>query len=124
MRSLPEWIGKTDDAPIPPRVQLRVFERFHGRCQCGCNRKIATGEAWELDHVKALINGGEHRESNLQPLLKEHHKAKTVEDVSEKSITYKKKLMHHGIKKTRWRPLIGTKASGWRKRLDGTIERR
>jgi hypothetical protein len=27
-RSRPEWRGKTDDDPVPPRVRLRIFERM------------------------------------------------------------------------------------------------
>lgn len=103
-RALPEWIGRNDDAAIPPRVRLRVFTRFAGRCQCGCNRPITVGESWDCDHAVALINGGAHRESNLVPLLTEHHKGKTKADVAEKSRTYERRLSHVGIKrsKPRW----------------------
>jgi 5-methylcytosine-specific restriction enzyme A len=31
-RSIPEWIGKTPDSKIPPRVKLRIWERYEGRC--------------------------------------------------------------------------------------------
>jgi len=27
-RSIPEWIGRIDDTPVPPRVRLRALERF------------------------------------------------------------------------------------------------
>jgi 5-methylcytosine-specific restriction protein A len=32
-REVPEWIGATDDAAIPARVRVRVFERYEGRCR-------------------------------------------------------------------------------------------
>lgn len=99
MRSVPEWIGKTDDTPVPPRVKLRVFDRYDGRCQCGCNRKIMSGEAWDAEHTKAMINGGENRESNLKPWLTEHHPRKTREDVAEKSMVYRKRAKSVGIRK-------------------------
>ena len=41
-RSTEEWFGRTEDAAIPQRVRLRVWQRDDGRCQCGCNRKIAA----------------------------------------------------------------------------------
>jgi 5-methylcytosine-specific restriction protein A len=44
-RALPEWIGKTADSAVPARVRVRIFDRYEGRCQCGCNRKIMAGEA-------------------------------------------------------------------------------
>ena len=95
-RKLPEWIGKHDDSPIPPRVRLRVFERYSGICYLS-NRKIRPGDSWHLDHIVALVNGGEHRESNLAPVLLESHKAKTSQDVKEKSVIRKKRMKHLGI---------------------------
>lgn len=109
-RAVPEWIGKTDDAKIPDHVKLRVFLRDNGVCQCGCGIKI-NGKPWQCDHKTALVNGGEHRESNLQPLFVEHHKNKTKQDVAEKSRTYRIKSRHVGIKKPRtiraWRKFNG-----------------
>lgn len=105
------WIGKTDDSRPPPRVTLRVFLRFNGTCQCGCTRKIRPGEAWQLDHVDALINGGRNDESNLQPLLVEHHRNKTRADVAQKAATYRKRSKHIGIKRA-GRTIPGRKFDG------------
>lgn len=96
-RSLPEWIGKTPDSAVPPRVRVRIFDRYDGRCQCGCNRKIMAGEKWECEDTIALINGGQRRESNLKPWLAEHHKHKTAADVAEKSRVYRKRAKHIGV---------------------------
>ena len=94
-RSVPEWIGKTHDTPIPPRVRLRVFERDGGVCHLS-GRKIRAGEEWDCDHITALINGGEHRESNLAPALRDKHREKTAEDVAEKSKVYRMRAKHLG----------------------------
>lgn len=83
-RTLPEWIGSTPDAKVPPRVRVRIFEREEGRCHLS-GRKIRPGDLWDLDHKVALINGGEHRESNLFPALRDKHREKTREDVAIKS---------------------------------------
>jgi 5-methylcytosine-specific restriction enzyme A len=99
-RSVPEWIGATSDAPIPPRVRLRVFERHGGICHIS-GRRIAAGEPWDVDHIVALVNGGEHRETNLAPALRDKHRAKTAEDVAEKSRTRRKAAMNLGIKSRR-----------------------
>lgn len=96
-RALPEWIGSSPDAAVPPRVRLRVFDRYDGRCQCGCNRKITAGERWDAEDTIAIINGGQRREGNLKPWLTEHHKGKTARDVAEKSTTYRKRAKHLGI---------------------------
>jgi len=82
-----------------------------------------VGEAWDCDHRIALINGGGHRESNLFLILKEHHKAKTALDVAEKAKIYAVRKKHLGLKKSK-RPMIGSKASGWKRKMDGTWERR
>lgn len=86
MRTLPEWIGSTPDAKVPPRVRVRIFDREDGKCWIS-GRKIRPGDLWDLDHKVALINGGEHRESNLFPALRDKHREKTREDVAEKAKT-------------------------------------
>lgn len=99
MRSVDEWIGKTDDTPAPARVRLRCFEREGGVCFLS-GVKIRAGMRWELHHGKALINGGENRESNLFPVLYKAHKAQTALDVAEKKMIYRKRSKHLGIVQT------------------------
>ena len=94
-RTTPEWRGKSDDARIPPRVRLRVFERHEGKCALS-GRKILPGDAWDLDHITALINGGEHVESNLQPVLRDEHRRKTAKDVAEKAKVARTRAKHIG----------------------------
>lgn len=101
-RSVPEWIGSSQDASVPPRVRVRVFERHNGICHIS-GRKIRPGELWECDHVVALINGGEHRESNLAPALKDKHREKTKEDVAEKAIVARKRAKSIGVANIRKR---------------------
>lgn len=97
MRSVPEWIGKTQDTKVPPHVRLRVFERYDGVCHWS-GRKIRPGDEWDADHVRALINGGENRESNLAPILRgKPHKEKTASDVALKAVTYRKRSKHLGL---------------------------
>lgn len=115
-RIVDEWIGKNDDTPIPPRVKLRVFERLGGRCHLS-GRKIMAGDAWDCDHVKALINGGENRESNLAPALRDKHREKTARDVAEKAKVARIRAKHLGIHK----PKAGGFNTRLRKRMDGTV---
>ena len=83
-RLTPEWIGKTPDTPVPPRVRVRIFDRYDGRCYL-TGRKIMPGDDWHAEHIKALINGGENREGNLAPALRSAHKPKTDADLAEKA---------------------------------------
>jgi 5-methylcytosine-specific restriction endonuclease McrA len=119
-RSINGWVAKHDDEGIPPRVQLRVFQNFGGNC-AKCTRKLEPGK-WACDHVVALINGGPHAESNLQPLcVSPCHSAKTREDVAIKSVVYRKAASHAGIRLRKSRPLPGSRNSRFKKRIDGTV---
>jgi 5-methylcytosine-specific restriction protein A len=111
-RTLNEWVGSSPNAKIPARVRVRVFERHSGRCHL-TGRRIRAGEAWECDHVIALINGGEHRETNLAPALSDAHRIKTKSDVREKAKVARIRKRHLGIKAPR-------SIRSWR-RFDGTI---
>lgn len=68
MRLVPEWVGKNDDSPVPPRVKARVFEAHHGICHIS-GRRIMAGEKWDTEHVLAISLGGENREKNLAPCV-------------------------------------------------------
>jgi len=94
-RTVSEWIGKTDDHRAPGSVRDRIMAR-DSRCHL-CSREIGPGEKWDLDHVKALINGGENRESNLRPSHRKCHTEKTARDVAEKAKVAAIRKKHLGI---------------------------
>ncbi|MGV3580026.1 HNH endonuclease [Brevundimonas sp.] len=94
-RSVPEWIGKTDDTPVPTRVKDRVFLTHGGRCYLS-GRKIMPGDHWDAEHVLAICNGGQNRESNLRPALRDKHREKTTADVAIKSKTYRMRAKNNG----------------------------
>lgn len=118
-RSVKEWRGKSDDTAIPPRVKLRIFERCGGRC-VRCSRHIAGRILPAYDHIIALINGGENRESNIQLLCSDCHLPKSGDDMHIKSKSYRTRLRHVGIK-TNKRLIPGSKGSGFRKTMDGKV---
>lgn len=101
-RSVPEWIGASPDAKVPPRVRLRIFEAHGGICHLS-KRKITPADKWDLDHIVALANGGEHRESNLAPALRDKHREKTAEDVAIKAKGAAVRARHLGIAKPKSR---------------------
>lgn len=119
-REVPEWIGATPDTATPPRVKLRVWNRYGGVCQI-CFTRIPSGP--EYDHRVAIANGGENRETNLWPVHPKCHRIKSRDDLATKAADYKTQLHHLGIKKPR-RPMPGSRASPFKRRMDGTVERR
>ena len=121
-RTLPEWIGRNDDAAIPQRVRDRIARKADDCCQ-QCKRPIMGKLRAEFDHIVPLIIGGAHRETNLQLLCSECHSSKTALDVKLKAKVARVRAKHLGLKKSS-RPMPGSRASGLRKRMNGTVERR
>lgn len=117
-RSTQEWIGRNDDSRPPPRVRLRVFEKYKGVCYLS-GRKIMPGDKWQIEHPLAIINGGENREANMAPALVAPHKVKTAADVAQKSKDYRVRAKHSGIRKPSRFP--GSRDSRWKKKIDGTV---
>lgn len=122
-RSIPEWVGKSDDEPVPLRVKIRTWEAYCRRCGA-CTREIRSGDKWTCDHIKAIINGGENRERNLQPLCTWCQPEKDRQDIAIKSETYRMIISHYGQRIPKGRPLIGTIRSGWRRTFNNGWHRR
>jgi 5-methylcytosine-specific restriction enzyme A len=96
-RSVPEWVGKTPDAKVPERVRQRIFKRHDGICHI-CGGPI-QGKAWDADHVKALDDNGEHRESNLAPAHKPCHLGKTAKENSTRAKAKRIEQKHTGARR-------------------------
>ena len=100
-RSVPEWIGKTDDTPIPERVQLRIWEREGGRCYL-TGRKLSAGE-YDFEHVIALAlwtgEGHGNRESNIRLAYRPAHRDKTKADRARQAKSDRVRKKHLGITK-------------------------
>ncbi|MGN6099852.1 MAG: HNH endonuclease [Devosia sp.] len=121
-RSVPEWIGRTPDSKVPDHVRLRIFRDHEGRCHIS-GRKSGPADAWDVEHVIPLSMGGEHRESNLAPALRDKHKEKTRVEAKARARGDAAAKRHLGLTKPK-HPMPGSRNSKWRRRMDGTVERR
>ncbi|WP_113132721.1 HNH endonuclease [Hyphomicrobiales bacterium] len=117
MRSVPEWIGKTDDQKVPDRVRQRVFDREGGICHLTGEKIDPVRDEWDLDHKVALILGGEHRETNLFPAKKEPHRRKTAVEMKVKSKIARTRKKHLGIAK----PKSSLSHPRFKRCMDGTV---
>jgi hypothetical protein len=99
MRPIPEWIGKSDSAAIPPRVKLRVVQRADGHCTGPCHRSFNVKLRPQFDHIVALVNGGAHAESNLRAICQECHSIKSRLDVAAKATTARMSIKRYGLDK-------------------------
>lgn len=88
-----------------------------------CNRSLSYGV--HFDHVNPDGNGGKPTLENCAAVCPECHKHKTFkEDVPRIAKMKRQRDRNNGIRRTKGRPMPGSKASGIRKRMDGTVERR
>lgn len=124
-RAVPEWIGKSADTPIPDHVKLRIWDRELGRCYL-TGRKLRAGE-YDFEHVIALANwtgeGHGNRESNIRLAYRPAHRVKTTQDRKAKAKSDSVRKKHVGITKSK-NPMPGSRDSKWKRRMDGTTERR
>lgn len=118
-RKVPEWIGKTPDTPAPRRVRLRVLEAHGGTCAL-TGQKIRPGDEWDLDHIQALANGGENRETNLQPVLRAAHRKKTAQDVAQKAKDRRVRSKHLGVHQSKT-PMPGGRGSKYKRKVGGGV---
>jgi hypothetical protein len=95
-RTLPEWVGATDDTAVPARVRQRVFDKWLGCCH-ECSGDIQTGRKWQCDHIVPLIQGGTNREFNLAPICDHCHKIKSAREGTEKAKVAAIRQRHIGI---------------------------
>jgi len=96
-RSVVEWVGRTPDSRPPQTVRLRIFDRAHGVCHIS-GKKIDVGDQWDVEHIKRLDDGGENRESNLAPALREPHLKKTAAENRAGKKADRARMKHVGVK--------------------------
>ena len=81
--------------PVSKLMRIRIFDRAQGVCHL-CGVKIAVGEAWEADHVKALWCGGEDDERNMAPAHVDCHATKSRGDAAPKAKADRQRANHIG----------------------------
>lgn len=104
MRSIPEWIGKTDDTAPPASVKARIVERQGGVCALSGLPFDAKNKP-QFDHRIPLWLGGENRESNLQAIRLDPHKAKTAAEAKVRAKVNSNRNSHLNIRVAKSRPI-------------------
>lgn len=108
---------------LSSKQRLEIFESHKGICHL-CNTKITVADKWDLDHVIPLALGGEDTAANLSPAHDVCHRDKTaITDVPAIAKGERIRAKHTGAWRSR-RPMVGSKSSGWKKKMDGTPVRR
>ena len=103
--------------------------RLYMVCHCGCRGIIYPKDgrtAWRADHRIRWAEGGRDTADNLFPILLACDAGKDGKAASDTKWVAKGKRI--AAKANGWRrnsqPIPGSRNSPWRKRMDGTVERR
>lgn len=116
-------MSRTSKDEFSKAVKIAAFERCKGHCECGCGVKIIAGDGPEYDHIIEVALGGDNSLENCQVLRARCHGKKT--EARRPSLDKARRVYENTIKaRSKSRPLAGSKASGWKKKFDGTAERR
>ena len=105
---------------IPAKERLSIFLRWNGGCHL-CGGKITPGEAWEIEHVIPLAQGGDDHGDNLRPAHTKCHRAKTVQDAGNTARAKRREAIHVGAKPPSRNPLPGGKRSKWKRKIGGGV---
>lgn len=113
----------TKRKPLTDKQKLKMFLDAGGIC-CVCGQKInGVKEAWD-EHVLPLAVGGSNDADNRAPA---HEKCAREKSAAETTLRKKAERVaekHLGARSRKARPLPGTKASGWKKKISGEVVRR
>ena len=117
-------VGTTKRRKMTPSRALKIWEAHAGQCWF-CKLPIdGAREDWYIEHKRALELGGEDTDENCAPAHYEHKAGKDAEDHSLAARSKRQKRAHIGIKSRKGPPMIGSKDSDWKRRMDGTLVRR
>lgn len=94
-----------------PHKRAAIFRDCNGICHI-CTRKIAQGEPWEIEHVKARGLQGSDEDDNLRPAHIDCHAGKTRKDRAVMAEADRALIRHVGLKK---KSRAWGKRFGWRK---------
>lgn len=96
-----------------------IVQRQNNCCSM-CGNPLVPGH-FEFDHIQALEHDGDNADDNWRAIcFSPCHKLKTKRDHQARG---KRDRLAIGGRARKGQPMLGTKASGLRKRMDGTVER-
>lgn len=106
--------------PRPAKERARLFELHGGLCHI-CGGKINVGEAWELEHVIPFEFAQDDTDENVKPAHVACHKVKTADDVKDIAKARRRREKHFGFRPPSKSPMPGSKASKWRRKMNGEV---
>lgn len=108
---------------LSTKARAALFLDHKGQCHI-CGGLIQPGQAWEVEHVIPLAQGGDDEPHNMRPAHAKCHKAKTADDAANTAKAKRREAKHNGWRAPSKRPMPGSRASGWKQKLTGEWVRR
>ena len=107
------------------KTRAEAFLVAKGFC-AKCQKKIAATEVWHADHINPDFFEGRNDLENCQVLCVPCHKDKTKTDRKDIAKSNRMQKIANGERgrKRKGPPMMGTKASGWKKPMNGKAHRR
>lgn len=106
------------------KQRLEIFHNAGGRCQGrNCGRRITVKDRWIADHILPVALGGKTVIENGQLLGECCNPEKTADDVRRIRKADRQGKKHLGLKRNK-RPMPGSRASPWKMKIGGGVERR
>ena len=114
----------TNRQEFTTRTKAAAFRRANGCCEA-CGVKLGAGKAApEYDHKLSCEEGGDNSIQNCAVLCGPCHGLKTHKIEAPAKAQGRRNLMkHHGQTRSRF-PLPGGRGGKWKRKIDGTVERR
>lgn len=104
---------------ISTRERVALFQRWGGECHI-CGGRIGVGEAWDVEHVIPLAQGGEDGGDNLRPAHRKCHSSKTKADAANTARAKRREAAFLGAKQSK-KPMPFGRSSKFKRKLDGRI---
>lgn len=119
-----QYIAPTKRRSMSKARRVRIFLRDNGVC-CICSRQIRHGEPWIIEHPDPVALGGSDDDEHLHPAHEKCRRVKDKEDIAR--IAKRNRIIDSGYVgegKRKSRPMPGTRASGWKRKMSGEWVRR
>ena len=107
--------GKADRA--------RIYDLHRGICGA-CEGRICPTDAWDIEHRVPLAQGGSDDDSNVYPIHRKCHRAKTARDAADTAKCKRVEAKHLGVKREASRPMPGSRTSPYKKGISGRVSAR
>lgn len=110
----------TERKAISHKLRVYLFQKQEGKCGCGCGEYLVPGQI-QADHIRSLEAGGDNGPDNW--MLMRAIPCHRNKSIREAKLRAKVKRLKFG-RPRKSQPMAGTRASGFKKRMDGVVERR